>query len=168
MKKSWRLSKTLARQIDVRPIEQDDVKYAWAAYKHGDLATMGFAENLDSRTFKDAFEAYVLSNADAAWTVIGKTRNGFIPIGFVLGGWAPQQAYMIVIGIVWFSWASKRNIIEGTVAFFDRVRKQMGVMGFAAPEHKRLYEVCCMHSIMRRVGTSHLNGGQIAVYEGKK
>lgn len=166
-KKTWRLSKTLSRRIEIRPIEQEDVKYAWAAYKAGAL-DMGFSESLDARGFKDAFEQYVLMNARAAWTIIAETKNGFIPVGFVLGDWAPQNAFMIIIGISWFPWATRRNIVEGTVAFFNRVRKEMGVMGFAEHKHKKLYEACCMHGIMRRIGTSNLSGRPVAVYEGRQ
>lgn len=164
----WRLRRTLSRRVEVRPIEQEDVRFAWAAYRKGKLTEMNFPEGLDAKAFKEAFEAYVLTRAHAAWTIITGTRDGFIPAGFVLGGWAPMEAYMVIIGISWLPWASKRNILEGTVAFFDKIRKQMGWMGFASPEHKRLYEVCCIHSIMRRVGTSNLSGHAVAVYEGKK
>ena len=166
-KKNWRLSKTLGRQVEIRPIEGDDVKYAWAAYRKGELSAMGFVEGLEAPQFKDAFEAYVLLNARAAWTISAQTRNGFVPIGFVLGDWAPQGAFMMIIGIAWFPWASRRNIVEGTVAFFNSIRKEIGWMGFATREHKRIYDVCCMHGIMNRVGTSLRTGQPIAVYEGR-
>lgn len=165
--KRWRLSRTLKRRVEVRPIEQDDVKYAWAAYKKGSLEGMGFKSDLDAQQFKDAFEAYVLTQVHACWTVIAQTAKGFIPVGFVLGGWAPHQTFMFITAICWFPWASCRNIVEGTIQFFDKIRKQMKVMGFAAPEHKRLYEVCCMHGIMRRVGTTNLANVPAAVFEGK-
>src|SRR5882762_7745338 len=100
-KKTWRLSKTLDRKIEVRPIEQDDVKYAWAAYKKGDPGSMGppfDKEGFDAPSFKSAFEAFVLTRSHAAWIVSGHTSKGFIPIGIVLGSWAPEQAYMIIIG----------------------------------------------------------------------
>lgn len=170
-KKSWRLSKTTARPVEVRPIENDDVKYAWAAYCKGALDTMGAPfdkPGLDAAAFKSYFEQFVLTRTHAAWTILAKTCKGFMPVGFVLGAWAPAEAYMIVVGIVWFPWASKRNVLEGTVTFFNRLRKEMPVMGFAGKEHKRLYEACCMHGIMRRIGTSMMTGEPVAVFEGKK
>jgi hypothetical protein len=163
----WRLSRTLKRNVSVRPIEQDDVKYAFAAYKSGSLKDL-FAEGMDPPTFKTAFESYVLSNAHAAWVITAHTKNGFIPVGLAFGGWAPQQAFMVIIGIVWFPWASKRNITEGTVGFFNSIRKELNWMGFATGEHKRIYEVCCMHAIMRRIGTTHMGDKQAAVYEGRR
>lgn len=170
-KQNWRLSKTLGRHIEVRPIENDDVQYAWAAYKKGGLGGMGapFDQGgLDAKAFKEAFEVYVLTNAHAAWTVMASTRSGIVPIGIVLGGWAPpRDALMLIIGIVWFPWASRRNIVEGAVGFFNRIRKEMAWMGFASEQHKGLYETCCKHGIMHRVGTSHRSGQPIAVYEGR-
>lgn len=167
MKNNWRLGRTLKRHVEVRAIEQDDVKFAWAAYKKGALDGMGFPQNLEAQAFKEAFEVYVLTQTHACWTILGKTDGRIAPVAFVLGEWAPKQAFMLITGICWFPWASKRNIVEGTVRFFDILRKQMKWMGFAAPEHKRLYEICCMHSIMRRVGTSNLGKNPIAVFEGK-
>lgn len=166
MTNKWRLSRTLKRNVQARPIEQSDVKYAFAAYKVGALKDL-FPGGLEPAAFKDAFEAYVLSNAEAAWVVITRTKNGFIPCGLAFGGWAPQQAYMVIIGIVWFPWASKRNKLEGTVGFFRAIR-DMNWMGFALGEHKRIYEVCCMHGIMRRIGTTHMNNKHASVYEGRK
>lgn len=161
----WRLSRTLKRRVDSRPIENDDVKYAYAAYRTGALKEH-FPGGLDAPAFKRAFEEFVLSNAHAAWVVVSHTKNGFIPIGLVMGGWAPQAAFMVIVGIVWFPWASKRNILEGSVGFFNELRKQFKWMGFAKYEHKPIYDVCCAHGVMRRVGTVHMNEAA-AVYEGR-
>ena len=169
-KKNWRLKKTLARRIEVRPIENSDLQYAWAAYKSGGLSEMGFAKDLGAPAFKTAFEQAILTNHHAAWIVQAQTKSRFMPVGMVLGSWAtPQAAYMIVTGIAWFPWATKRNILEGTVAFFNKIRKEIPVVGYAMNGHKRAYEVCCMHGIMRRVGTTHVvfPGQSAAVYEGR-
>ena len=166
--KTWRLRKTLSRRIEVRPIEDADVRYAWATYKKGGLAELGFAESLAADQFKAAFEETVLSKFPATWVVQTQTPKGFMPVGFVFGSWAPLGVYLIVMGISWCPWASKRNILEGTVAFFNSIRKQLPWMGYANDKHKKLYEVCCMHGIMRRIGTSHVLGGPAAVFEGRQ
>jgi hypothetical protein len=170
---SWRLRKTLARKVECRPIEDEDMRFIWAAYKKGALATMGpdFADGqMDAVQFREKFENAVLENYHAGWTVFGETSRGMIPIGIAFGAWAPVGAYLIITGIAWFPWASKRNILEGTVAFFDALRNaKTPWVGYAKSNAKRLYEVCCMHSIMRRVGTSHIvfPGEPAAVFEGK-
>jgi hypothetical protein len=165
----WRLKRTLKRSASYRPIEDDDVKYAWAAYKKGALSPMGgaFSKEMNADEFKRLFEAFVVANHHAAWTLVAPTIRGRIPVGIVLAAWAPNAPYMIVNGACWFPWASRRNIIEASVAFFNGIRKEMSLVFYALPEHKRAYEVCAMHGIIRRVGTSHVvfPGQQAAVYE---
>lgn len=166
--KNWRLKKTLARRIETRPIEDADVRYAWASYKLGKFPII--ADGLAAAKFKSAFETMVLTTYPATWVVSAESSKGFMPVGIVFASFAPLNAYLIIMGISWFPWATKRNILEGTVAFFNMLRKQLAWVGYANDEHKRLYEVCCMHGIMRRVGTSHVvfPDGPAAVFEGKK
>lgn len=167
----WRLKKTLKRRTQIRPIEADDVKYLWASYKKGALASMGtaFADgNMTPDQFKEAFDRAAQDYSEG-WIILAETRKGFIPSGIVLGKLDKLLPFMIIGGIAWFPWATRRNIIEGTVAFFDVMRKQMPWIGFATDEHKRLYEICCMHGIMRRIGTSHvaIPGQGSAVFEAR-
>jgi hypothetical protein len=163
----WRLKRTLKRAIDYRPIEDEDVKYAWAAYKQGGLAALNFATDLSPDDFKALFEQTIVSKCHAAWTLFGNTKRGFIPVGIVLAAWAPSAPYLIVLDIDWMPWASHRNIIECSVGFFNGARKDFAFVGYALPEHKRMYEVCAMHGVMRRVGTSYvaIPGHHCAVFE---
>lgn len=168
-KPNWRLRKTLARKIDIRLMQPGDMKYLWAAYKKGALSPMGedFAiPDMDASAFKVAFEAKAEKFSEG-WVVSADTAKGFIPCGAIFGKFDAVLPFMIVAGIVWFPWASSRNIIEGSVTFFHSVRKPIPTMLFATDEHKRLYEVVCMHGIMRRVGTSSIAfpGQQAAVFE---
>src|SRR5512139_1223519 len=164
-KKSWRLSKTLSRRIEIRPIENEDVKYAWAAYKQGRVTEFDFPRDLSASAFKDEFEKFVLTRVNAAWTVIADTKSGFMPVGIALGNWGPS--FMIMSWMEWFPWASKRNVLEGTVAIVNRLRKQFPMICFATDEHKRLYETCCMHGIVHRVGTSYSMGQKMTVFEAR-
>lgn len=168
-KPKWRLRKTLARKIDIRPMQPDDLKYIWAAYKKGALSPMGeaFAETgMDAAAFNSAFESSVEKFSEG-WMICADTPKGFIPCGAVFGKFDQILPFMIVAGVVWFPWASRRNVIEGSVTFFHSVRKAYPTMLFATEQHKRLYEIVCMHGIMRRVGTSHVAfpGQQAAVFE---
>jgi hypothetical protein len=152
----WRCKRTLRRKPSFRPIEDGDVQYAWAAYKKGALAPMGeaFTQEMSAEQFKELFEAFVLSSHHGAWTLLAPTARGTIPIGIVLAAWAPNAPFMIVNGCCWFPWASKRNIVEAAVAFFAGIRKEVPMVFYALPEHRRAYDVCAMHGVIRRVGTS--------------
>lgn len=165
--RKWRLRRTLKRRASYRPIEDEDVKYAWAAYKKGALAAMGFSKEMSADEFKMTFEAFVISSHHAAWTLIAPTKKGNIPVGIVLAAWAPNAPYMIVNGLCWFPWASKRNVLEAIICFLNGVRKEHPLVFYALPEHKRTYEVCAMHGVVRRVGTSFVAfpGQQAAVFE---
>lgn len=155
-KANWRLKKTLRRATDFRPIEDDDVRYIWVAYKKGALAGMGFTDtSLEPDEFKAAFEMEIFNGYDAAWILFAVTSKGFVPAGMVLGEWGPRKAFMEIVGACWFPWASKRNIIEAMVNFLNSIRKQIPLMFFALHEHKKLYDVCAMHGIIRRIGTSY-------------
>lgn len=157
-KPNWRLKKTLARHVEVRAMQPDDLKYLWAAYKKGALAPLGevfSSADLDQEKFRQAFDMAAEQYSEG-WIISAGTRHGFRPIGLVLGALSPLSAYMVIGGIVWFPWASRRNIVEGTVSFFNLIRKSFPWIGYASNAHKRLYEVCCMHGIMRRIGTSYV------------
>lgn len=117
--------------------------------------------------FKAEFEHDVVSNFHAAWVLFAPTKKGQLPVGIVLAAWAPNAPYMIVTGMCWFPWSSKRNKLESMVNFLNKVRKDIMLMFYALPEHKRLYEVCAMHSVVRRIGTSYtaIPGHPAAVFE---
>ena len=156
---------TLRRHPNFRPIEIEDIKYLWAAYKSGSLSTIGmnFDKEMTPAEFKDAIEHHILSSFHAAWALFGPTKMGFIPTGFVFASWAPNAQFMIVSVATFMPWASKRNIIECSVDFLSNVRKEFQLQFYASPEHKRLYEICAIHGAVRRVGTSYVAiPGQIA------
>jgi hypothetical protein len=162
----WRLKKTLKRAVDFRPIEDDDVKYVWAAYKKGALAPMGFeGTDLSAEEFKSRFEETVVTRCPATWVLFAQQK--LKPIGVVFGSWAPNAQYIIIAGMCWFPWATKRNIVESMVNFLNGVRKEFMLVFYTLPEHKRTYEVCAMHGVVRRVGTSYvaIPGKASAVFE---
>jgi hypothetical protein len=174
-KRGWRLKKTLARKPDFRPIENDDLKYAWAAYKKGALASMGGVfggQDLSPAEFKEAFEKEVLDNYHGVWTLLAQDPKR--PIGFVLGFFShpnPAKApFMIVGDMIWMPWATPRNRLEAAVSFFASARKEMPMMEFASEDSKRFFEVIARHGVMRRVGTSHnvYTGAPAAVFETRR
>lgn len=127
--------------------------------------------SLNSSDFTALVEIEVTTKYHAAWTLFAETKRGLSPIGLILGFYPhPDQAfsaYMLVGGIVWFPWASVRNKIESAVNFFNRIRNEIPMMGFAEMDHKKMYEVICRHGIMRRIGTSMnvFPGKQVSMFE---
>ena len=153
----WRLKRTLRRSVAYRPIEEDDMKFLWAAYKKGALETMGMSEGMFPDEFKTAFQIAIVQGGYGCWVIMATTNKGFLPIGVVIAKWPWNGApYMIVNGMCWFPWSSGRNKLEGMVNFLNGIRKQFPLRFYALPEHKRMYEVCAQHAVIRRVGTSYL------------
>lgn len=173
-KKTWRLSKTQARPLSFRPIEDEDVRYAWAAYKKGSLGSLGEqfqSTDMTAAQFSEAFVSEVKENYAGAWTLSAQTGKGFMPVGIVLGFWShpnPRLSpFMIVGDMIWFPWASRRNRIESAVNFFDRVRSEIPMVEYANAAAQKFFEMICRHGIMRRVGTMHnvYPGEATAVFE---
>lgn len=168
--KKWTLKQTLKRKMRVRPLERQDTKYMWAAYKKGLLKEIINDDNLTSGEFQETFEP-VISLFDAAWVVECKVGGQMIPCALYVGTWHPYLEDVMFIALnTWFPWASKRNVIEGSVKFFNDMRKKIAFMGYASKEHKRLYEIISQHGIMRRIGTTHnvYDGQPAALFETRK
>lgn len=163
--------------MDFRPIEDDDIKFVWAAYKSGRLASMGkdFEDGkMAPAQFRERFQAEILANYAGAWTMFSITPKGKMPVGLILGFWSHPEPrlspFMIVGDIIWFSWATARIKIESAVNFFDRVRKTIAFMEYAQSKDQKFFDVLCQHGIMRRVGTSYnvYPGESVAVYETRR
>jgi hypothetical protein len=154
-KPNWRLRKTLARKLEFRPIENEDVRYVWAAYKVGALKS-AFEDGLTADEFRSEFVKFILSRYDAAWALFAETKKGFIPAGLALGFWphSAVQHFLIFNNFVWFPWASPRNRIESAVNFFSQVRHEIPMFGFAHPQDKAFCAALAKHGLLRRVGTS--------------
>lgn len=156
----WRLRRTLRRRTSFHPIEDADIKYAWAAHKKGALRSLGshFEQEFTPESFKAAFVDEVLKNYSAGWTLSAETAQGFMPVGIVLGFYShPNPAlspFMNIGDMLWFPWASARNRIEAAVGFFNAIRKEIPMMEYANEEAKPFFEMIAQHGIMRRVGTS--------------
>ena len=150
-----------------RPIEEEDVKFLWASYKKGGLIDLGLPDDLSPADFSEQFRALVHHNFHAVWVVYGETKKGFLPIAYVFAVWLPHWPILSCTGAIYMPWASHRNIIEAAVYFTNEVRKEVSMVGYALPEHKRLYEICAMHGAIRRVGTSHnlVPGKPVAIFE---
>jgi len=170
----WRLGKTLSRQTRKRPIELEDMRFIWAAYSKGCLASMGekFADGkMESARFDAEFQNEVLTNYDAVWTLFADCGERFIPVGLILGFFSHQDPkfspFMIIGDMIWFHWASPRNKIESSVNFFTEIRDEIHMVEYARKQHQKFFNMLCAHGILRRAGTSYVvyPGEATAVYE---
>lgn len=174
-KKSLRLKKTLARKVDFRPIEDEDIRYAWVAYKKGCLAPMSAPFDQDGLTpeeFKQAFVDTVKTRYHGAWTLFAESPKGYGQVGFIFAFHSHSDPmlspFMIVGDIVWCPWATARNNMEAAVYFFNRVRNEIPMVDYAhGDKNKKFMEMIARHGVMRRIGTTHnvVKGAAVAVFE---
>lgn len=131
------------------------MKYLWVAYKKGLLP---LREGLSAKEFQEEAEAFLLSNYDYGW-LIGE-------YGLIFG---KNAGPMILLGdVIWFPWASNRNILEGIVQLINTLRYEAKVTFFSSMDDKRFYEHVAKHGILRRVGRIHDVGKQpLAFWESK-
>lgn len=173
-KPTWRRKRTLSRRVEFRPIEREDIRYAWAAYKKGCMTSMGAkwaGGEMDAADFATAFEVEVSTIYHGAWTLMAQSRKGFLPVGFVLAFYShpdPRLSPFMILGdIIWFPWATARNKIEAAVHFFNCIRSSIPMVEYASEKNTRFFEMICQHGLMRRVGTMHIvyPGEKTAVFE---
>lgn len=89
-------------------------------------------------------------NYDYAWLIEAETKKGYMPIGVI---YAAGGEYISVKNMQWFQWASKRNILEGMVNFFNKAREDLLMLGFIPKQDMAPFVHMCKYGIMRRVGT---------------
>lgn len=173
---SWRLKKTLARKTDFRPLDDDDIKYLWVAYKTGAFKSLGeaFERDMEAHEFAVELVAFVQKNFQGAWTLLAESKRGYGPVGVVFGFFShpdPRLSpFMIVGDIIWMPWATQRNKIETSVKFFHNIRKDIPMVEYASEEHKKFFEMLMRHGIMRRVGKTMnvYNGKEATIFETKR
>lgn len=148
-----------------------DVRYIYAAWKLGGTPLNAIeADGPDS--FADAFAEHVSARYDVAYTMIADPPGkSAMPVGVVFGI-APfyGQNVMWIGDFLWFPWASPRNKIESAVHFFNQLRKECTVIGFAEPEVIDFFEHICRYGVMRRAGTvfDMFREGAMAVFQTRK
>lgn len=103
--------------------------------------------------FKIVIRELVDTQYNGAWAVTAPTNYGEIPVGAVFA-WV--RGKVVQMGdMLWFPWASKRNILEASIIFFHEMRKQAVVLEFAQKKDEAFFSHIASYGIMRRVGHVH-------------
>lgn len=136
-KKLFKYSKPVIRLLTAQ-----DIKWLWAAYKHGSFDHYNLPE-----MNRDKFEEMIVTRVVPAYQeifIIEDKHEGFSnkqgPVGMVmnsLNGWRLEPH------VNWFKWATKKNILRGTVAYLQhaRHRKDVGVIKILSLKtYKNLFE----------------------------
>lgn len=157
----------------MRPVDNDDVKYLFAAWRMGHLSFDDFnPDGMTAEAFVEAFATYIASRFQVAYTLIAKAPGkGTIPVGVVFGIIPLHGKPVVWCGdFTWFPWASPRNKLESTVHFMNQMRREWLVLGFADMGTVPFFEHVCRYGVLRRVGTvfDMLIEGPTAVFQTRK
>ena len=121
---------------------ESDFRWLWAAYRKGGFETL--PENMDIDEFTAA--AFDHLNRFTEQFVVETDR----PVGLIL---TLTDGYRFEPHAIWFPWASRRNILEGTLKFLSQERRdRLGII-YMAMEFKRFLEQLARYGVIRRVGT---------------
>jgi hypothetical protein len=153
-----KLSVTLKRKHKVRPLGQEDLKWLWASYVKGDFKGL-IDEGLDVEGFKKAI-ALIVTRVDDLHIIEGDK-----PVGVVSSIKSPTHDWFEA-HVVWFNWATPRDIFCGATAFLSKMRKKRNYLLFIEEKNKKFYTRIAAHGIIRRVGTVH--SSKSAVFETKR
>lgn len=136
-KRLFRVSKP-----SIRPFADADIAWLWAAYKHGSFASYELPE-MDQAAFATFVREQILPRYHAV-ELIEDINPAFSagkgPVALVTSfydGWRLEPH------VDWFSWATKRDVLRGTVAYLQRARwrKDVGVVTVRSlPNTKKLFD----------------------------
>ena len=109
-----------------------DMAILWAAYK---AKSFNLPEDWDQETFANAIINHICTY-DSIWIVEDKNKafpSGHGPVGVIQ---ARVNGDILMPDIDYFKWATPRNILKTTVAFFQWIRysKDVGTCVFGSTE----------------------------------
>lgn len=155
--KKCRLSRTLKRFVEYRPMDDEHMRYVYAAYKKGALDELlePFTEyDMTPPEFREAFLEHAVMYYDDMWVFYANSLRGeYEPVGFVGTSRTKVRQPVFIVNAIWFPWASARNRIESMVNWLNDRRREDIVTEYAQMKDKKFFEHICRHGIMRRVGT---------------
>lgn len=157
----------------MRPVDVDDIKYLFAAWRMGKLDFEGFSpEGMTADAFVEAFGAYIAERYQVAYALVARAPGkDVMPVGVVFGIIPLHGKKVVWCGdFTWFPWASKRNKLECAVHFLNQMRKEWLVLGFSDMGAVPFFEHVCRYGVLRRVGTvfDMLIEGPTAVFQTRK
>ena len=114
------------------------------------MGSFGEVEDISQDEFRARTGEY-LNLTDVTYALIGKTKNGNIPVGLFCGKF---NGPMLFIGsAIWFKWASDRNKVETAVHALNELRKEYIVLLHSNMKDKEFSVNIAKHGVIRRVGT---------------
>ena len=130
--------------------------WLWAGYKMGTFSEIDlFPEGLTQKEFSNAIEKFIATGHLTPITYYDDRRKP-VGIGFF---WVRGRVWQ-TCDLLWFPWASSRNVLESYVNFVNIVKetkhtdgKKLIILEFAREKDRDFFEHVCKYGVMSRVGS---------------
>lgn len=148
------------RDIRFKVLEEEDLKWLWAAYKRG--AFKWLPSDMDGQVFKDR-ALKLLATVSEAFVAYAPGHLDDQPVGLI--SLAIDQHDNYEVHVEWFPWATARNKIEVTAKFLREVGRYKNLVVYSEVKNKRFFERMMDYGILRRVGhvSNFFRGGDQAI-----
>lgn len=136
------LREVLKRTVRIEQMTEDDLKYAWAAYKKG---WSFFQPGLNAQQFKEQLSA-ILSRMDQVYLLSALSiNNALYPVGIlvIVGGQRCEPH------VEWFPWASKRNRLELLIRIARELRKTNKLMVYSTEADNLAFQIIRAYGLLQ-------------------
>ena len=170
---SLRWKKLLSRGCSYHEVSKDDYPWLWVAYNKGAFEELQFADGLQAEQFSEYMDIVIQNYYSRDGTiVVGEAYfekhgvNAPVCVTFV-----DKSQLAFFPHVIWFDWASPRNIIESTVNFLKDLVKDGNVVIFSERKTMFFFSHMARYGILNRRGTLKnyfSDGGDAIIYQGRK
>lgn len=166
-----RLFRTLKRKPTFHTIEEDDMKWLYAAYKLGSFSDndlVNLERGMDAVEFDKQLRLLMTTYYDNAWVMESVNEGKRRRVGMLFS--VLSGPFHLLGDVTWFPWATDRNKVETIVHFLNESRKENLMMWYCSYEDKRFYDHIARHGIIKRVGkiSDLFEGGDVPFWQTRK
>lgn len=162
--KTLKLNENLVKKVFYSNTTLEDLTAYYKAYQMGCFEKMHpcFSKKslLEKEDFKNIFVDFALKNNLASVTFFSKTKEEdyHTPVG--MGTFWPRGRVIQIENLIWFPWATTRQIFENTFNFYDGVRNTlhpetkmyMSLLEFAEEKDEHFFDKLVNLNVLQKVG----------------
>ena len=154
------LLESLAKKVRVRNFEMNDMDAFYRAYRLGAFKAHypNLPKGLTFEEFSKGFEILCVTGNLTPVTFLAFEENAFIPVGagFL---WVRGRAIQNE-NLIWFPWATPRNVYESVLNYFDLFRRlidpvtkrNLFILEFANEKDEKFFDRMVALGVLQKVG----------------
>ncbi len=152
VKKHPKLKRLISRGVRIRGVQASDAKFFYAGYRLGAFTALEEHTDKNAAEFDSWFDGIIAPYSQLI-TAVGKDDK---PLCLVVGNTTGE---VMEIHSAWMPWASARNRIEATVAFFKEYNQWYTVVTTVSDAAVKFHKHVARYGVSRFVGElRNING----------